>query len=45
VSGKFHAARVETPESAVLELPLRESEGKTEITIPKLSLWAAVSIE
>ena len=45
VAGKFRSARVETPESAVVSLPLQYAEGRTEVTIPKLSLWGAVSME
>ncbi len=45
VAGKFRSARMETPESPTLDLPLREAEGRTEVTIPKLSLWCAVSIQ
>jgi len=28
-----------------VDLPLREAEGRTEVTIPKLLLWGAVSME
>lgn len=45
VVGKFRSARMETPEAAGLDLPLREADGKTEVTIPKLLLWGALSIE
>jgi hypothetical protein len=45
VTGKFHSARMETPDSAAVDLPLREDEGKTEVTIPKLLLWSAVLME
>ena len=45
VAGKFRSARTETPECPAIELPLRYDEGRTEVTIPKLSLWAAVSME
>lgn len=44
VAGKFHSARLETPESAALELPLQATEGGTEVRIPKLLLWGAVSM-
>ena len=44
VAGKFSSARLETPEGAAVDLPLREAEGKTEVTIPKLLLWGAVSM-
>lgn len=45
VAGTFHSARVETPEAAVVDLPLRNQEGRTEVTIPKLLLWGAVSMQ
>jgi hypothetical protein len=45
VAGKFRLARLETPEAAAMDLPLRFSEGKTEVTIPKLLIWGAVSME
>jgi hypothetical protein len=45
VAGKFRSARTETPEGPAIDLPLRYDEGRTEVTIPELSLWAAVSME
>lgn len=45
VAGTFRSARMETPEGPALNLPLREAEGRTEVTIPKLLLWGVVSIE
>jgi hypothetical protein len=45
VGGKFGSARLETPEGAAVDLPLRYAEGRTEVTIPRLLLWAAVSME
>ena len=45
VSGKFHSARLETPDSAAVDLPLREDEARTEVTIPKLLSWGAVLME
>ncbi len=45
VAGKFRSARMETPDGAAVDLPLREAEGRTEVTIPKLLLWGAVSLE
>ena len=45
VTGRFHSARFETPEAAAMELPLRYDEGRTEVTIPRLLLWGAVSME
>lgn len=44
-SGKFHSARLETPGAAAVDLPLRYDEGRAEVTIPKLLLWGAVSME
>ena len=45
LAGKFRSARLETPEGAAVDLPLRDAEGRTEVTIPKLLLWGAVSME
>ena len=45
VAGKFGSARLETPEGAAVDLPLRDAEGRTEVTVPKLLLWGAVSME
>lgn len=45
IAGKFRSARLETPEGAAVDLPLRDAEGRTEVTIPKLLLWSAVSME
>ena len=45
LSGNFHSARLETPEWVPMELPLRNQEGRTEVTIPKLLLWGAVSLQ
>lgn len=45
VAGNFRSARLETPESAAVDLPLRNAEGTTEVTIPKLVLWGAVSMQ
>jgi hypothetical protein len=45
VAGKFRSARLETPESAAVDLPLREAEGRTEVTIPKLLVWGTVSMK
>ena len=45
VAGKFGSARLETPEGAAVDLPLRDAEGRTEVTIPKLLLWGAVSMK
>lgn len=45
VAGKFRSAHLETPEAAPLDLPVREAEGRTEVTIPKLLLWGAISMQ
>ena len=45
VAGKFRSARLETPEGAAVDLPLRDADGRTEVTIPKLLLWGAVSMQ
>jgi hypothetical protein len=45
VARKFHSARLETPDAPAVDLPLRADEGRTEVTIPKLLLWGAVSME
>ena len=45
VAGKFRSARLETPENTALDLPLREADGRTEVTIPKLLLWGTVSMQ
>jgi hypothetical protein len=45
VAGKFHSARLETPEGAGVDLSLREDGGRTEVTIPKVLVWATVSMQ
>ena len=45
VAGNLRTARLETPEGAAVNLALREAEGSTEVTIPKVVLWGAVSME
>jgi hypothetical protein len=45
VAGKFGSARLETPEGAAVNLPVRDAEGRTEVTIPKLLVWCEVSME
>jgi hypothetical protein len=45
VAGKFRSAQLETPEGAAVDLPLRDADGRTEVTIPKLWLWAVVSMQ
>lgn len=45
VARKLRSARLETPDGATVDLPLRDAEGTTEVTIPKLELWGAVSMQ
>jgi len=45
VAGKFRSARLECPDGAPVDLPLRSEEGRTEVTIPRLLLWGAVSMQ
>jgi hypothetical protein len=46
LNGTFKAARMYTPESMPADLAVRViSDGRTEITIPKLALWGAVLLE
>jgi len=45
VAGKFGSAHLETPEGPTVDLPLRNAEGRTEVTIPKLLVWGAVSMQ
>jgi hypothetical protein len=45
VTGRFAAARMHSPESEPVELPVRRSGGRTEITVPKLAQYGAVVIE
>jgi hypothetical protein len=45
ITGKFRSARLETPEGAAADMPLRDADGKTEVTIPKLLLWGAISMQ
>jgi hypothetical protein len=45
VAGKFQSARLETPEAAPMDLPVRNEEGRAEVTIPKLLVWGAVSMQ
>jgi hypothetical protein len=42
VTGSFASARLYAPGSAPLELPLRRSGGRTEITVPSLGAYGAV---
>ena len=45
LAGRFHSARMETPDAPPMDLPVRNEEGKTEVTIPRLLLWSAVSMQ
>ena len=45
VAGKFHSARLETPQGAAVDLSLRDAEGRTEVTIPKLWVWGTVLMQ
>jgi len=45
VAGKFNSARMETPEGTAVDLALRHDGGRTEVTIPKLLVWGAVSMQ
>ena len=45
VAGKFRSARIESPDGAAVDLPLHYDEGRTELTIPRLLLWGAVSMQ
>jgi len=45
VAGKYKSARMETPEDAPVNLPVRDGEGSTEVTIAKLLLWGTVSMQ
>ena len=45
VARKFNSARMETPEGTAVDLALRYGEGRTEVTIPKLLVWGAVSMQ
>jgi hypothetical protein len=45
VAKKVRSARLETPEGPAVDLPLRDGEGSTEVTIPRLLLWGTISME
>jgi hypothetical protein len=45
VAGTLHSARIETPEGVAVDLPLQVAEGRTEVTIPKLVVWGAISMQ
>jgi hypothetical protein len=36
---------METPEGQTVDLALRNEAGRTEVTIPKLLLWGAISMQ
>jgi len=42
VTGNFGSARLYAPESAPVDLPLRRTGGRTEITVPALAAYGAV---
>ena len=44
VAAQVRTAQMDTPEGASINLPVKHSEGRTEVTIPKLMLWAVVSM-
>jgi hypothetical protein len=45
VAGTFRSAHMETPEGPTVDLALRNEAGRTEVTIPKLLLWGAISMQ
>lgn len=45
LAGKFHSARMESPDAPPMDLSVRSEEGRTEVTIPRLLLWSAVSMQ
>ena len=45
VAQSYGAARLVTPDSGEVELVVRAEEGRTEVTIPRLSLWGGVVLE
>lgn len=45
LAGTFQSVHLETPEATAVDLPMRTEDGKTEVTIPKLLLWGAVSMQ
>ena len=42
ITGSFGSARLYTPGSVPVDLPLRQSGGRTEITVPRLAAYGAV---
>jgi hypothetical protein len=45
VQGNFKTARLFVPDAAAVDLAVKVAEGKTDVTIPKLSLWGGVLLE
>ena len=45
VNGNFKTARLFMPDAAPLNLAISAAQGKTDIAIPKLSLWGGVLLE
>jgi hypothetical protein len=45
VTRKFQAARLHTPESGPVELPVKRSGGRTQIVIPGLTVYGALELE
>ena len=45
VSGRFRAARLYTPGYGATDLATTPADGRTDVTIPRLSLWGAVVLE
>ena len=45
VSGAYRTGRMFTPEGEAVNLTLTQGEGKTDVTIPKLTLWGGMLLE
>jgi hypothetical protein len=45
VRGSFKTGRLITPEAQATNLTIRSVDGRTDVTIPKLSLWGGVLLE
>jgi hypothetical protein len=45
VSGTFHSARLWSVDAEPADLMIRAADGKTDVTIPKLSLWGGVLLQ
>ena len=45
VKGNFKTARLYVPEAAPSDLVLKSEEGRVDVSIPKLALWAGVLLE